>query len=758
MSTKILNNKIIEPYFNYTNCFNWYDFLINLTMPLNTDIINIIETLYDKNQFKKIIFDVYNKRQIIHILGNNIQFEYTQYRIKKIIYQTYTINNFTYKKYYDVYLKKYILTKYINNFNLIKDFNIEKLIEKLDLNLIKEINIIDDKINILYDEIIIDIKHINKELYFIKYKQNKKLMEIYIEIISNRIEIDIFDICDNKMLKEFDIEYNYLNIILENKCESRILEKQNRKIIKYNNEKIIDGYYNYFKNSPIEENLLVVYKGTLNAHDEPEFEIIKYKEDLRQFHIFENKLFENNNIEKLKNIGINIPIMKNISDKDYVEQFIFGTNENLKFAVIESHDDDNYLYIYTYNNNKLSEYCIDNINKFHRITKYFDSNMKIIKEAESYGLEDNNTEITKYYFDDYKIITKSSKYNYTTYERESYFKNGKLVFLRKGFFGKLKIRVNKLSSGEHNSIINHILNQNHQENDGKNIIETQKNTCLIHNEIEKIICDDKEYKFIFSYKSLENNYGIINSVDKIQITEKNSEGKKNIIYKCSKCGHIEEKIEISENGNVTSIEKNNNEKFTIGYKATLDENGDYCITTLEIPENAKIRIDTIYKKNRTNKVKVKYIGQLFKIKDQVSEINDKFYYVSVNDLDKCMVCKEICYEIKNNNEIKMEQNKEMYLLIPCCHKLCTECYDDLSHKVCPYCTVHINDKKKIKNICKSYSFISNKICYEVGNSIEIEDFNNDKAVICGNGIHYQDEIKDTYKWFEFNEIPDDLGN
>ena len=121
-------------------------------------------------------------------------------------------------------------------------------------------------------------------------------------------------------------------------------------------------------------------------------------------------------------------------------------------------------------------------------------------------------------------------------------------------------------------------------------------------------------------------------------------------------------------------------------------------------------MDTIYKKNRANKVKVKYIGQIFKIKNSTDERHDKFYYVSNDGLDKCMACKEEvkkndmkddCIEIENKDMkddcIEIEnKDKEMCMLLPCCHKMCVECYEDLSNKKCPYCTLYIDSIKKIK--------------------------------------------------------------
>ena len=284
MATKVSQNNIVKLYSDDPINVDWSDFLINLPIPLNTEMINIIKSLYDKKEFKKIIIDDYwsqsndvsvNKRLIIHILGNDKLVEYTQYRIKRIVYQIYTVNNLTYIKHYDLYLKKYVSIKYINNFNFIKDFNISNLIEKLDTKLIKEINVIDEHINILYNKITINAKPINQKLYFIKYMYT----EIYIEIISSKIEIDILYIFDKLDIpNKIDIDYNYLNIISRRKTEGI---RQNRKIIKYDNQIIFDAYYNwhYFNISPFNKNLLVSYVRNENIHDEHKFEQLNMKKN-----------------------------------------------------------------------------------------------------------------------------------------------------------------------------------------------------------------------------------------------------------------------------------------------------------------------------------------------------------------------------------------------------------------------------------------------------------------------------------------------
>ena len=130
----------------------------------------------------------------------------------------------------------------------------------------------------------------------------------------------------------------------------------------------------------------------------------------------------------------------------------------------------------------------------------------MIKEIEYYSLNKNDTEITKYYFDNYKIIKKISNYNGITYEKISYFRNGKLIFLRRGFINKLKTYVDKLIGDEYNLLMNCISKYDikSESSDIQNMLYEHKNNYM-QNIIENIIDDNKKYKFMFSYKPSYNN-------------------------------------------------------------------------------------------------------------------------------------------------------------------------------------------------------------------------------------------------------------
>lgn len=708
-TTVITENNIIIDNKNQIILIDLKNFLINLEIPLNLEIIEKLKEHYKNYHiFKKVIIDDYNKRLFINIITNDVV--YSQYRIKNLICQIYTIGDIIFKKFYDVYLKKYILIKYINNFDKINKSDIQQLIKKLNVNKILEINIYEEMINIKYDEYNINIFFLKTDLYFMTYIPISNSQE-YAEIISNCVETDVLEYMNEKViLDNIDITYNYLYVNLVNTSSFHNYKKI-RKIISIDNIKIFDAYYNYdtYFNNIFNR---LVYKSGDN------FNVLKYTKPINELIISINDIPVN--FDKLSKVGIYLPIVMKTNDQNIFEQFLFGKYKSLKLAIIN----DDHIDIYTYNEKaQLLEHCKDYIEKIHKTSVYYNQNMKVIREIQNIKSINSNKITEKYYIDDYTAEIKTSKNNNIKYTKITFLKKNKMLLLKKGF-NVLKKFINKISNFEYNLINDYI---NSFRNTKEYLYNLNKEQYIEH---------EKTFSFGYTFGNLDGDrFGIINSIAKIIMTEDTDDNTKKTIYNNDKDGHIEEKTEINNNI-VTLIDNSNKNLFLTGYKATLDDDNNYCITELEIPLNSHLIKDEKYNKNRTDTVRVKYIGQVFKI-------NDKFYYDNENT-EECYIC--------NNEHVQMK------LLIPCCHKLCITCCDSIKtlSNLCPFCNSVIDTSKPVKNLYKSFSFIHTRIIYKLNDTIKIENFNDDITKVCGSGIHYHDNIKDTHKWFEFRDIPENL--
>jgi hypothetical protein len=202
-----------------------------------------------------------------------------------------------------------------------------------------------------------------------------------------------------------------------------------------------------------------------------------------------------------------------------------------------------------------------------------------------------------------------------------------------------------------------------------------------------------------------------------------------------------------------SVEELKNGK--IGYKAARTLNGKMCIVKLFLPNDSKIAWDQYKDKYRTDKAVVISIKPVY--------YNDKYYYYT-NDfnIDECAICFD---------------SQATHMAYPCRHKLCGGCWDALmktaANKNCHYCRSTIdkivelpigqipkdnnNDDFSKNDIMEAYSCIhTDNFVYRINEQVTIDDFDGSMNKVCAPGIHFHDEEKDVFKWFEYLDIPNNL--
>lgn len=225
-------------------------------------------------------------------------------------------------------------------------------------------------------------------------------------------------------------------------------------------------------------------------------------------------------------------------------------------------------------------------------------------------------------------------------------------------------------------------------------------------------------------------------------------------------------IKIGENKNencVLSKEKNGKNNFGYdGYKAGITLKGEPCIIILKIFPDSVVACDNKMKKYRTNKCAVKNIYKV----QMVSDKNRRKGYtinhnISINDTSFDGICPICC--TKEASQVAR----------PCNHNMCLDCWikiisENGKKAKCPYCTLEIDKidyvstyksdlDKRIENCDEAYSIVSTKKTkYRVGSIIEVNDFDKNLSAVCCNGIHFHTDIKETYKWFEYLLIPNEL--
>lgn len=238
-----------------------------------------------------------------------------------------------------------------------------------------------------------------------------------------------------------------------------------------------------------------------------------------------------------------------------------------------------------------------------------------------------------------------------------------------------------------------------------------------------------------------------NSSYKKTSIEKDKKTGKTISMNMSKLDQSGKPIESKEiKNNYLNISKYASNKYSktgyYGYKAALSKNGDFCIVKLKIPADALVACDNLMEKYRASKCVVLAINK-------VSINNGKMFYVENTKDTECPICLD---------------NTASYAASPCNHRLCEDCWLKISREhnnKCPFCVQNIRSVTKIiddeskEEITVAYSFIYNSdLAYVVGQEISIDNFDRDLAIPCGPGIHFQLEVSEVFKWFEYANVKD----
>ena len=226
-------------------------------------------------------------------------------------------------------------------------------------------------------------------------------------------------------------------------------------------------------------------------------------------------------------------------------------------------------------------------------------------------------------------------------------------------------------------------------------------------------------------------------------------------------GHIKNKKVINSSNQYTITAQSKKEIYDghVGYKAAKTKDGNMCIVTLYVANDAKVAWEPVQNKYRTNMAKVVSIKK-------VTEVNGEYYYDNDIIPEECHICMDAI---------------ATHLAIPCRHKLCAQCWSDVfkEGKQCYQCmsdviriqqiNIDYGDETTLeqiqarsivqfeKTIKKAYSFVHDTgFVYPLGKLVVENNFDGNLNKTCVPGIHYHDVEDDVFKYFEFMNIPPSL--
>jgi len=215
-------------------------------------------------------------------------------------------------------------------------------------------------------------------------------------------------------------------------------------------------------------------------------------------------------------------------------------------------------------------------------------------------------------------------------------------------------------------------------------------------------------------------------------------------------GFNSEKMIINDSNKVVTISNNNNKSdFHYGWKLASTLNGKPCIVELKIFNNSSVvKADIWNWKFRTNKA---YVNHIYPVYYETN--NNKFIMAKYDISDTCGICIG-------------DKSDDIIAFVPCGHSVCEKCYLNLvkhNFKNCIVCKSIVADVIKWNNNIKintedykvAKSRISDsKLYYTIGQEVKEENLTFFKSLFtkgtCDVGIHYHDNINDTYKWFCYN--------
>lgn len=245
---------------------------------------------------------------------------------------------------------------------------------------------------------------------------------------------------------------------------------------------------------------------------------------------------------------------------------------------------------------------------------------------------------------------------------------------------------------------------------------------------------------MYTYGSTFSKKAIVKKTVKDESTKKKLETTKMTVN--METGDIVDEFSVVYGDTSKYYKKNRHVCGSIGYKACVGPDLERCIVKLYIYPESKIATDSTGKKFRTNRCKVLDIAVT-----NNGQIIEDFRYKMCCDCGMSTCTKQA---------------------MPCRHLYCEKCIYLTKDSTCKHCKneiitmgeiildKEIPERKKC-SLTVAYSFITSKTTrYEIGTDVVINNFDIDLEKKCSEGIHYHENIADTYQWFEFLDIPQEL--
>ena len=759
-----------------------------------------------------------DKKMILHVKFDDL--EYTQYQISDSIIQLYKmentikIYNTKLNKYHSIEKQKtnrINQTKFnITNFieNSVNDIFNEKIIFSYDIysdDVTYSLYQIDKIILLKSNKYSITIKNLNDNLKCYKIEISNKSKLLKYEIISSdliqNVLPNILNLTFDKIINFYSTpnfnlnnfhnmksEYIKIEMIV---CGEIFIKKQI-----YNNDKLIifDGISHLVQNSQ----MLIKFNFNGNIRENIN-NFMPFDPTNNKSVIFVNKIKENAN-----NLKLQFPDFLIENDIDLIKQYIIKDYSEFNVKKLHKNDKTYILNTFKYNHNnkliskitksfelKLNNTLRNNLLNNTFLPYYEKGNEigyhKYYIEQEMYNpLNDiiisKYTELSQFIDNNIQETISNIYANYNEYRIEyskhligkihdehdkKIYKNNVLIYDGSILNDNKTINVNNMSYHDSKMFnYNNINNHNFISHFGFNLNNLQNNAKSdIQNNINKetLFTDDNKFKFEFSYTYYPNN--------SILTCGNSSSTAKNIIATQSE----------NETENINSIDQHNfnvdgqqkNSKFIdesnrlvvkalsqseinagrIGYKAAKTIDGKMCIIKLFLPKDAKIAWDQYKDKYRTNKVIVLSIKKVYYEKKH-------YFYMKDFNLDECPICLDAL---------------ATHMAYPCRHKLCGTCWKALietsNNKNCHYCKSQVDKVEdvpinKLPNNCdineneeilEAYSCVhTDQFMYKKDEQLIINDFDGNLTKTCAPGIHYHDNEKDVFQWFEYMDISENV--
>ncbi|QKF93718.1 zinc finger RING/FYVE/PHD-type protein [Fadolivirus algeromassiliense] len=603
--------------------------------------------------------------------------------------------------------------------------------------------------------------------------QNILVKVLDLNFIDNNIVKNTIDLSANINLNDlYSIKSHYFKLSIKINNETFT-----RKQLYYNGMVIFDGIGNIIENSQ----MLINHSPFYGNRSPSVNEFKPYDSSCNKSTILLNKTKEYINELKLQ-----LPDFLADNQTDLMKQYVMTTYSN--FNVKKLHKEGNAYKLTTlkYNNDNL---LISKITRLFGLRNLIKGHKTVHIEQEIYNTVDGTvisklTETTKtvngminelmnhtYLIRrNYKIeYSKTVRFKeYQSYNKKIY-KDNILIYDGTIVNNDMTVDLNQMDECDKNELsFNDILNYNFISsfnfdfnalygNDNLGRLDIMK--CF---EKEILITDDDKYKFEFTYHfpdKLIHRYGNVGSAVKNIIATKSETKKENINsidqHNYDDNGQQINSKFINESNRLTikALSEKEMKEGRIGYKAARTHDNKMCIIKLFLPKDAKVAWDQHKDKYRTNKAIILSIKKVYYEKKH-------HYYIKDFNLDDCGICLDA---------------PATHIAHPCRHKLCGSCWAELinasKNKNCPSCRGLIDKVEEVpigklpekcdidenEEILEAYSCVhTDQFVYRKNEQITIDNFDGNLKKVCAPGIHFHDNEKDVFQWFEYMNIPDDI--